>query len=103
MNKNVNDFTNNIKVIFLCIYAFRHNISFGAYRSLSKRSVSGKMCNLLERLTLDKEYKLPGMDWKKEVGNSMFGANFGVKISNRMHLHICMFSTFPASVINCTI
>ena len=77
---------------------FSHNISFGAYRSLSKRSVKGKMCNLLEKLTLNKEFQLPGLDWKKEVGNDMFGADFGVKMANRMHLHICMFANVHCSV-----
>ena len=47
------------------------------------------MCDLLEKLTIDKEYALPGVDWEKKIGNDMLGVEFGVKMINRMHLHIC--------------
>jgi hypothetical protein len=70
----------------------RHGVQVSPH-AVAKRSVQEKWCNLLERLTLNMEYKLPGIDWKKKVGDGMFGAEFGVKMTNRIHLHLCEF--FP--------
>jgi hypothetical protein len=66
----------------------RHGVQVSPH-AVAKRSVQEKWCNLLERLTLNMEYKLPGINWDKRIGDGMFGAEFGVKMTNRIHLHLC--------------
>ena len=45
--------------------------------------------DVLEKLVFDKEFALPGVDWVKNVGITEIGAQFGIKLVNRMHLHLC--------------